>query len=225
MVVPDRQLSLAIGKEGQNTRLAARLTGWRQDIKGLTEWEELREERLKKAQEQVALEARSEAEVEATPAVIAEAETVAAEAEAAAVEAASAAEAKPVVAEAAEAVTADLDEEKILEALLKEEEESAQQAEVTAVEQAEAGFSVEDLEAFTLTDMSVADEPFDEEDAGEEREATDLDVLPGVPVLTPDAGKIRFAEDIVDETRGSGRRDRRSRRGAGASRGPRKGGR
>jgi hypothetical protein len=31
--VPDRQLSLAIGKGGQNARLAARLTGWRIDIK------------------------------------------------------------------------------------------------------------------------------------------------------------------------------------------------
>ena len=33
VVVPDRQLSLAIGKEGQNVRLAAKLTGWRIDIK------------------------------------------------------------------------------------------------------------------------------------------------------------------------------------------------
>ncbi|MBI4729948.1 MAG: transcription termination/antitermination protein NusA [Acidobacteria bacterium] len=33
VVVPDYQLSLAIGKEGQNARLAARLTGWRVDIK------------------------------------------------------------------------------------------------------------------------------------------------------------------------------------------------
>lgn len=33
VVVPDSQLSLAIGKEGQNARLAARLTGWRIDIK------------------------------------------------------------------------------------------------------------------------------------------------------------------------------------------------
>ena len=37
VVVPDRQLSLAIGKEGQNARLAAKLTGWRIDIKNLTE--------------------------------------------------------------------------------------------------------------------------------------------------------------------------------------------
>ncbi len=33
VVVPDRQLSLAIGREGQNVRLAAKLTGWRIDIK------------------------------------------------------------------------------------------------------------------------------------------------------------------------------------------------
>ena len=35
VVVPDNQLSLAIGKEGQNARLAARLTGWKIDIKSL----------------------------------------------------------------------------------------------------------------------------------------------------------------------------------------------
>jgi N utilization substance protein A len=33
VIVPDYQLSLAIGKEGQNARLAARLTGWRIDIR------------------------------------------------------------------------------------------------------------------------------------------------------------------------------------------------
>jgi N utilization substance protein A len=33
VVVPDYQLSLAIGKEGQNARLAAKLTGWRIDIR------------------------------------------------------------------------------------------------------------------------------------------------------------------------------------------------
>ena len=31
-IVPDYQLSLAIGREGQNARLAARLTGWKIDI-------------------------------------------------------------------------------------------------------------------------------------------------------------------------------------------------
>ena len=37
VVVPDYQLSLAIGKEGQNARLAARMTGWRVDIKSETQ--------------------------------------------------------------------------------------------------------------------------------------------------------------------------------------------
>lgn len=37
VVVPDDQLSLAIGREGQNARLAAKLSGWRIDIKSLTE--------------------------------------------------------------------------------------------------------------------------------------------------------------------------------------------
>ncbi|HEX9260207.1 MAG TPA: transcription termination/antitermination protein NusA, partial [Acidimicrobiales bacterium] len=37
VIVPDSQLSLAIGREGQNARLAARLTGWRIDIKSETQ--------------------------------------------------------------------------------------------------------------------------------------------------------------------------------------------
>jgi N utilization substance protein A len=37
VIVPDNQLSLAIGREGQNARLAAKLTGWRIDIKSETQ--------------------------------------------------------------------------------------------------------------------------------------------------------------------------------------------
>ena len=44
VIVPDNQLSLAIGKEGQNARLAARLTGWKIDIKSETQAEESKEE-------------------------------------------------------------------------------------------------------------------------------------------------------------------------------------
>jgi N utilization substance protein A len=79
VVVPDRQLSLAIGKEGQNARLAAKLTGWRIDIKSQTAYEEelaakgitpeeaaaaLREEQLRRsraAAEKLAEEARAAA--------------------------------------------------------------------------------------------------------------------------------------------------------------------
>ncbi len=41
VIVPDSQLSLAIGKEGQNARLAARLTGWKIDIKSQSQAAEL----------------------------------------------------------------------------------------------------------------------------------------------------------------------------------------
>ncbi len=41
VIVPDNQLSLAIGKEGQNARLAAKLTGWKIDIKSQSQAEEM----------------------------------------------------------------------------------------------------------------------------------------------------------------------------------------
>lgn len=47
VVVPDYQLSLAIGKEGQNARLAAKLTNWKIDIKSETQYKELQENREK----------------------------------------------------------------------------------------------------------------------------------------------------------------------------------
>jgi N utilization substance protein A len=43
VIVPDHQLSLAIGKEGQNARLAAKLTGWRIDIKSESQYREMLE--------------------------------------------------------------------------------------------------------------------------------------------------------------------------------------
>lgn len=46
VVVPDHQLSLAIGKEGQNARLAAKLTGWRIDIRSESQIAEMTEEEL-----------------------------------------------------------------------------------------------------------------------------------------------------------------------------------
>mgnify|MGYP001577549971 CR=1 FL=1 len=51
VVVPDRQLSLAIGREGQNARLAAKLTGWRIDIKSASAAEV---DRLARAEEEAA---------------------------------------------------------------------------------------------------------------------------------------------------------------------------
>ena len=59
-IVPDDQLSLAIGKEGQNARLAAKLTGWKIDIKPESEleyWREKMEEERAAEQEELALRA------------------------------------------------------------------------------------------------------------------------------------------------------------------------
>jgi hypothetical protein len=108
----------------------------------------------------------------------------------------------------------ELDEEALLEALIQEEAAS-QKSE--AKEEATAGISVEELASFTLGDMVEVEDDYDDDYEEEDR---DQDFSPEVSVLTPDAGKIRFAEDIVGEYRGEGRRGRGSRRASrGSSRG------
>jgi N utilization substance protein A len=221
VVVPDRQLSLAIGKEGQNTRLAARLTGWRLDIKGMTEWEEIKE----KTQAKAVATAGTEAVVadEAADAVE-EAIAIVEEAGAAATEEASV----PVAAEASvaeavsEAPAEEVDEESILEALIQEEEDQAT-SEAVAEPAAAEGLSVEDLGAFTIDDVELSDDDDDDDEEEEEGEG-ELPDFTDLPVLIPDAGKIRFAEDIVEEFRGGGRGGRRRRGGGGARGGARGGG-
>jgi len=65
VVIPDKQLSLAIGKEGQNVRLAAKLTGWRINIKSASTAEAERTaeaELLAETAEEVTVEEESPAE-------------------------------------------------------------------------------------------------------------------------------------------------------------------
>jgi N utilization substance protein A len=61
VVVPDDQLALAIGKEGQNARLANRLTGWKVDIKSETEMAEEEETFTVSDQEMEAMDGRCHA--------------------------------------------------------------------------------------------------------------------------------------------------------------------
>ncbi|MBS2039538.1 transcription termination/antitermination protein NusA [bacterium] len=71
VVVPDSQLSLAIGKEGQNARLAARLTGWKIDIKSESQARDFveQEAKIREAREkQRALQAAAQAAKEAAEA-------------------------------------------------------------------------------------------------------------------------------------------------------------
>ena len=230
VVVPDRQLSLAIGKEGQNTRLAARLTGWRLDIKGMTEWEEIRERRQLELAAAAQAKADSTAEqlLESVEAVEESAEALETETLVEAVSEAVEAAVGGVEAPVAEVDTApadgaveELDEDAILAALIQEEEAAAPASEIG--DEATVSFSVEDLESFTLADVDLLDD--DEEGEEEEQEEEEVILLPESPVLTPGAGVIRFAEDIVDEERGGGRRAGRGRRGGGGARGNRRGGR
>lgn len=53
VIVPDDQLSLAIGREGQNVRLAHRLTGWKIDIKSETQARAMEDEREKQMLEEM----------------------------------------------------------------------------------------------------------------------------------------------------------------------------
>ena len=275
VVVPESQMSLAIGRDGQNAKLAARLTGWRLDIKNVEQWEALRAVRaaeaariaaeraaaaaaLAEAEAAAAAEAEAAAQVESETAAVepepeVEALPVAEAAEAAIaetglvvqspeeveievseepeeVEALPAAEAPAVIEEAEVAVPEpvaaetqpepepDYDEEALLAELLAEEEAAAAMAEAQPGPEPEpVGLSVDALDTLTLDDVIEDDE--EEEFEDEEDELLDeemSDLLAGLPNLAPDAGKIRFAEDIVGEHRGStGRR----RRGGGNRRG------
>ena len=148
-------------------------------------------------------------------AVVAEAEAIV-EGMSEALDAAEAA-ATPVEEPAVEVVAENLDEDTVLAELMREEEllkhTEPQEEPVETV--AEVGLSVDDLDSFTLDEVAIADE--EEEDEEPEEEGLDFG---GLPVLTPDAGKIRFAEDIVEEVRGGGRRGGGGRRrgGGGGSR-------
>jgi len=77
VVVPNDQLSLAIGKEGQNVRLAHRLTGWKIDIKSLFQYEQMQEEYARYQEEHPEIYSEEYEEAEETQEVIEEAvETV-----------------------------------------------------------------------------------------------------------------------------------------------------
>ncbi|MTI60713.1 MAG: transcription termination/antitermination protein NusA [Firmicutes bacterium] len=63
VIVPDFQLSLAIGKAGQNARLAAKLTGWKVDIKNQTQYDQEKAAQTEKIEDPVSLD-RDEDQVE-----------------------------------------------------------------------------------------------------------------------------------------------------------------
>lgn len=193
-IVPDRQLSLAIGKDGQNARLAAKLTGWNVDIKSSTEAEAILRERERLAAERAARE-REEAERLAAERAAAEA-AAAADAEETA-QIAALLESDSVAAEA-EAVEAGPTEEELAAAAAEVERLAREQAER---EREEAEIMAE-LEREEMERQAALEEEARREAEEAEVKATALRDVPenvwAVPTgaAPSEPSKIRFAEDI-----------------------------
>ena len=200
VVVPERQLSLAIGKEGQNARLAAKLTGYRLDIKSMSEWEAI------KSQRHLGEEGAVPAAATAPSAVaILEAELVVPQTEPVQLEEAKPESVEKVIAETLQPVLE-------AESPVAEEEKAAatlEEIEVPKVEAPKSGLSPE--EELALLAFEEDQEVPEEEEEDEIVEEISEDVWK-VPTLTTGAGTIRFAEDIMGDFRGKGRRDQKSKR-------------
>ena len=223
-VVPDRQLSLAIGKEGQNARLAAKLTGWSVDIKSSTEAEALALERARIAAEEAAAAAEAARQAEEALAAVAEAaeETVEVEPELAVASAEVASAAEAVV--AAEVVESEpiVESEPVpepVEEVIDEAAEAAAQAERER-EEAEIMAQLEREEAEFLAALEAEEREREAAASAAEAEATSLRDLPehvwAIPTVAgqSEPSQIRFAEDIAG-LRG-GVTVRRSRRAGNA---------
>jgi len=201
-VVPDRQLSLAIGKEGQNARLAARLTGLNVDIKSNVEVQAAEEEKP---------------DVEVSPEAAAPAQAVGEEAKAVAEEAV-----EPAIEPKEEAAEEEKQEPEPTEVLVAEQpaevpvaqvEAAAEQAptpEETVVEPESAPAEVIPEELFTPQEKEQP-VPVGEQSTSLQDLPEDIWTLRGGPIQ--ETGGIRFAEDIDELKRGVGARG--GRRGGG----------
>ena len=188
VLVPDRQLSLAIGREGQNARLAAKLTNWKIDIQGETQWAA--------AQAPPEPEPVEEPVAEAVEAEATEGEVAVAVAEAPEAEASETEEAEVAAAETAEEVAAEVEEESPAVSDVDEE------AELLKLEEELAALEREEEERRQAEEAETIDVSSD-----------DLwQVGPAASEETEEAGVLRFAEDIAGfREQGEGRR----RRGGG----------
>ena len=190
VVVPERQLSLAIGKEGQNARLAAKLTNFRLDIKSMSEWEAIRTQQQVEGEAVAVVEAEEELALEAEPI------------------------------EAVAPTESEVAEELIAEALKPiPEVETPIEEEVVAPEPQEMEQpAAEEVATNKLSPeeelaLQALEEEEGEEVGEEEGEEVGEDVWK-VPELASGPGQIRFAEDIIGDFRGRGRKEKKGKRRA-----------
>ncbi len=229
VVVPDRALSLAIGREGQNARLAAKLTDWRIDIKSASEHGEPAEPKAETPPVATEIkEAVSEiiAAVEAAPDT--EVVPVAVESEAPATTPDPAAE--PIATEATPPIEKQVEPELAAVADLAPELESPAAEQPTVVLETEPVSEVvavpapspeEAIALQVLEEEIAALEKKENEEAAAAAEAEqiidfgseDIWQLPS-SVEDEDSGSLRFAEDIIGyRDQGGSRRRGRGRRG------------
>ena len=216
-VVPDRQLSLAIGKEGQNARLAARLTGLNVDIKSNVE--------VQAADEEKPAAEVSQEEAAPAQAIDEEAKAVTEEAVETAIEPKEEAPEVEVVEEESqepEPVEVPVAEQPA-EVPVAQVEAAAEQAptpEETTVEPEPAPAEVIPEELFT-PEKKEEPVPVGEQSTSLQDLPEDIWTLRGGPIQ--ETGGIRFAEDIDELKRGvgsrGGRRGGGRRAGAPAARG------
>ncbi|MCH2529551.1 MAG: transcription termination factor NusA [Dehalococcoidia bacterium] len=202
VLVPERQLSLAIGREGQNVRLGAKLTNWRIDIEATTSVVE--DEVVEPEAPQVAEieQVESDAEAGVAEPAISETETP----EETPVIDSSPDDSSDQVAESVDAIEepADGTEEESASDVVAVEEESADvAAELLALEEELAALEREEQQRKETEDAAILDVSSDD--------LWQVDSRSNTPSDSSDTGGIRFAEDIsgfreTDQGRQGGRR-------------------
>ena len=161
-VVPDRQLSLAIGREGQNVRLAAHLTGWKVDIKSDVEYQAELEERSRIAAEERMMAAQR-AQIAATEAyAAAQADAVAA----------------PDVLESPDEEAAD-EQVQIAAEVVVADEAAAEAAEMSEAEEAAAEEARKAAEAAELAELEAAIAELEAQEAADAEMARAAEVADG----------------------------------------------
>ncbi len=217
VVVADRHLSLAIGKEGQNARLAAKLTGWRIDIKGVSD---AGESKIRAAAIAALTQPAPKVEDPTPEPVTASAETPAAE-----TETSQPAEAVPAAAEVIEEAVAVAEE---AAAALADEAVEAEVPEPVAVEEVAVPEELVPVaEMAAMDDVEPDLSGFPEPEFPEVMPQAIEDIWPSTEqeIYRP-ATELRFAEDLdlFIPGRGGGKSKGKKRKGGKKGRGQGTGG-
>lgn len=217
VVVADRHLSLAIGKEGQNARLAAKLTGWRIDIKGVSD---AGESKIRAAAIAALTQPAPKVEEPTPEPAVAEAEEPAVE-----VETPEPAEAVPAAAEVIEEAVAVAEE--AAAALAEEPVDAVVPEPVAAEEVAVPDELVPVAEMTAIDDIEPDLDGFPEPEFPEAMPQAIEDIWPSTEqeIYRP-ATELRFAEDldIFIPGRGGGKSKGKKRKGGKKGRGQGTGG-